>query len=75
MQDVISTFLEPMRKRMFVHQWLDLFVMFTMELSAAPQSAQVITCVPVPILFIFNIFLFAKGFVYQSLNPILHELE
>ena len=38
---------------MFVQQCLDLFVMSTMELSAAPQSVQVLTCVLVPNLFIF----------------------
>ena len=60
---------------MFAQQWLDLFVMFTMELSAVLHSVQVLTCVLKPILFIFFISSwFSKIFIYQSLHPIMREL-
>ena len=54
MQDVIFTFLEPMRHRVPAQQWLDQFVMFTMELSVVPHSVQVPTCALLSVLFILN---------------------
>ncbi len=42
LQDVIFTSLEPMRSTTYVHQWLNLFVMFTMERSAVLLSVQVL---------------------------------
>ena len=47
LQDVIFTFLEPIIWGIlakFVHQWQDLFAMFTMERSAVPLSVQVLIC-------------------------------
>ena len=46
LQDVIFTSLEPICGVLikFVHQWQDLFAMFTMERSAVPPSVQVLIC-------------------------------
>ena len=56
MRDVIFTFPESLRYKVFAQQWLDLFVMFTMELSAAPHSVQVLTWVLACAY--FNLFIF-----------------